>query len=130
MREERTLIEPALRMVSEADAAGLAAIVHPEFEFSSIFTPMEGVYRGVNGVRAYLDELRESFETYELTLLGVEPVGDEYLVELRAHGRGRGSGIELDLTACQVWTFRDGLILRVSVYPTVEEARAALGLDT
>ena len=128
--DDRALVEEVARIVNENDPDGIPAVIHPDMQFTSVFSPMEGQYSGRDGVRAYLADLRAAFDTYELTVEQVRPVGENLLVYLRATGRGRGSGVEVDSEVGQVWTLRDGLAWRVAAYPTREEAHAALGLAT
>jgi hypothetical protein len=44
---------------------------------------------------------------------------------LRFSGRGRGSGVPVELPAAVRVTFADGLIATMSAYPTLEDALAA-----
>ena len=57
------------------------------------------------------------------------PADGRYLVLWRATGRGKGSGAVFERRIGQIWTVRDGVGWRVEAYPTLEEARAAAGLD-
>jgi ketosteroid isomerase-like protein len=45
-----------------------------------------------------------------------------------ATGRGRGSGLELDMRIGQIWTFRNGRVVRYESLPSWEEALAAAGI--
>ena len=130
MTDERAVIAAGIRVVNQLDVDAIPDVLHPEVEFTSIFTPMEGVYQGHDGVRAYLEDLKSAFDDFELELGRTTPVADDFLVELHVKGRGRGSGVAFERTIGQIWTFRDGLIWRLIAHPTLEEAQAALGLDT
>ena len=56
-------------------------------------------------------------------------VGEETVVtKVRGAGRGVGSGVELDMTACQVVRFRDGKVISIHGYPTEAEALEGAGL--
>ena len=52
--------------------------------------------------------------------------GDRILALVRWRGRGKGSGIEVEAGGAHIWTFRDGLVIRLEVYRDRDEARAAL----
>jgi hypothetical protein len=44
-------------------------------------------------------------------------------------GRGRGSGLVLDMRIGQIWTFRGGKVIRYESRPSWEEALEAVGLS-
>jgi ketosteroid isomerase-like protein len=52
--------------------------------------------------------------------------GDRILVLIRWHGRGKGSGVEMEASGAHLWTFRDGRAVGFLVYRDRNEARAAL----
>jgi ketosteroid isomerase-like protein len=52
--------------------------------------------------------------------------GDRILALVRWRGRGKGSGIEVEAGGAHIWTFREGLVIRLEVYRDRDEARAAL----
>jgi ketosteroid isomerase-like protein len=54
--------------------------------------------------------------------------GDKGLVRIRIHAKGAGSGVELDVEGWQVYTLRDGLVVRMQNFLDEEDARAAAGL--
>jgi ketosteroid isomerase-like protein len=85
--------------------------------------------KGREEIRRFWEGLDETFE--ELTLDPQESLdaGDQVAVRLRFHGRGKGSGAELDTEMYhQVTTFRDGMIVRVEYFTTWAEALEAAGL--
>ena len=72
----------------------------------------------------------ETFD--ELKLLPQECVdaGDRVAVRLRHHGRGKGSGIELDTELYhQVTTFRGGRIVRIEYFADWNATLEAAGLS-
>ena len=48
---------------------------------------------------------------------------------IRARGRGRGSGAELDNRIAQVWTIRDDKAIRLVAYEERADALKAVGLS-
>ena len=58
----------------------------------------------------------------------LEAPGNRILVLDRWHFRGR-DGIEIDSELANVFTFRDGLVIRIDGYNDRAEARTAVGLD-
>ena len=45
----------------------------------------------------------------------------------RLTGRGRDSGLVLDMRIGQVWTFREGKVIRYETHPSWEQALEAVG---
>ena len=54
--------------------------------------------------------------------------GDSVVARVHQWGRGRGSGATVDQSHWQVWTFRDGKVVRWTLHGDREEALAAAGL--
>ena len=54
--------------------------------------------------------------------------GDQVVVTVRFRARGRGSGIEVDARLYDVFTLRDGKIVRMDQFAERSEALEALGL--
>ena len=52
--------------------------------------------------------------------------GDRILALIHWTGRGKGSGAPLEARGAHLWTFREGLVVRLEVYRDRDEARAAL----
>ena len=54
--------------------------------------------------------------------------GDDVVAVTRMRGRGRASGIEVDLKSAQVYEVRDGKIVKVRQFRERADALAAVGL--
>jgi ketosteroid isomerase-like protein len=89
-----------------------------------------GVFHGHEGVRAGFREWIGSWEDYRYELLDVIDAGDDKVVlTSRQSGRGRGSGVEVEVANAVVNTLRNGKVIRMDVYPTHAEAFEAAGLS-
>ena len=53
--------------------------------------------------------------------------GDRVVVTVRLQGRGRGSGVEVDARFYDVYTLRDGLIVRMDQFTERTQALEAVG---
>lgn len=51
--------------------------------------------------------------------------GDQVVVGAVHRGRGRGSGLEAEITQGQLWTVKDGRVARCRIYETREDAERA-----
>jgi ketosteroid isomerase-like protein len=82
--------------------------------------------RGVDGVREFFHRWLGSFGAYEYDAEEVIERGDDVVVVLHHRGVGRHSGVEVEMTFAQVWSFRDGKVIRYRGFETKEEALAAI----
>jgi ketosteroid isomerase-like protein len=115
------------------DVEALADVVTRDFEwFPALPSTVEGErfsgYRGREGIETYFEDVRVTWEG--LRVLGNEfrDLGDSVVLLGRADGRGRGSGVEVDMPLGVIYDFRDGRISRVRTYLDHGEALRAAGL--
>jgi ketosteroid isomerase-like protein len=90
-------------------------------------SPPEG-FRGHDGIRAWMANLREHAIQFEATILAGR--GEILLCELRGRGRGRAARVPFEWTAAAVLHLRNAKILRVEAFLTKEEAVEAAGLSS
>jgi len=93
-----------------------------------VVTLEEGALYGNNAVLANYERWNEAWEGAETTLEEVIGLGDRVFVATRFHARGRASGVEVDTRLYEVYTVRDGKVLRIDEYATRDEALEAAGL--
>ena len=92
--------------------------------------PIEGGghYHGHEGVRQFFHDWLESFETYRAQAETFIEAGNKVVVGYRVSGRGKGSGVEIEMARWNVYGIRNGLVIRVELFKTKEEALEAVGL--
>jgi|SRR5690242_7523100 len=103
-------------------------------EAAAIFDP-DVVLNPVEEEPSYgLDAIRDNFEHWKGAWDGLEvtveefiDLGDRVLICAHHQGRGRGSGIEVDARFYEVYTLRDGKVVRVDEFVERAEALAAGG---
>jgi ketosteroid isomerase-like protein len=89
----------------------------------------EPAYRGIAGVERFLNEWRAVWDDYEVQVDEVLPAPDGRVVSLIHHrGKGRESGLALDMENAQIATVRDGKVTRVDNYDDRVQALEAAGL--
>ena len=107
-------------------------LLAPDFELhqSPSIVDTAGIFRGRNALRDVARELEESFEDlrYEPQKFIEAPDG-QVVVLIRAQGRGRGSGVEVDNHIAHVWSYRGNKIVRMVIYEEQADALEAVGLD-
>jgi ketosteroid isomerase-like protein len=85
--------------------------------------------RGLDAVRQFFDSVDETMEELWLEAREFVDGGDRVATRLRHHGRGKGSGAEIDEELYhQVATFRDGRIVRMEYLADWDEALEAAGV--
>jgi ketosteroid isomerase-like protein len=93
----------------------------------NVFNP--GIHRGFDDFRRFLEQVDEMWENFQ-----IEPEefidGDDHVVAaVRMSGRGRGSGVEVEMQLFAAWTLREGKVLRLTGgYRDRAEALEAAGL--
>jgi ketosteroid isomerase-like protein len=87
------------------------------------------VHRGPHAVtdffRDWIDQWDEPATDWELQ----QTRPDTVLALVTTRGRGRASGVPVEMNFAQVWTFRDGEPARMVLYPDIEKGRRAAGVD-
>ena len=89
-----------------------------------------GEMRGLAAVRRYAQEGFDTFDDVSFVVEELRDVGDDRVLSIqRLKGRAKLSGIEIELRYASVNAVRDGKIVRVREYLSVEDALKAVGLE-
>ena len=94
-----------------------------------VITLEDGALYGNNAVLANYKRWNEAWERAQTTLEEVIGHGDRVFVTVRFHGRGRASGVEVETRFYEVYTLRDGRVLRIDEYEHRADALEAAGLS-
>ena len=123
-----------LEAFSRGDFDAAFQDMHPDIEWHVTFRlpdlPLDkDVYRGRDEVM----ELWRAFSSvWETLTVEIEEVlhadDDRILLRARFHGRGGGSGIEVDRVVYYAYRLMDGRLTYSRAHETVDEARRDLGL--
>ena len=112
------MVRAIVGALNRGDVDGMLERMDPDFEWRPLeASPVAGVSRGHEQVRRYVEDWLATFESLRLDLDDPEQAGDRVTVAVRAHGRGRASGLSLDSRFSQVWTFRDGMAVAMEEHP-------------
>lgn len=88
------------------------------------------IYRGHDGVRAYLAQVYEAFEDYRPEVEDLIDAGDQVITLAIEHGRGISSGAAVESRhTAHVWTMRANKAIRLDLYLDRAKALAAAGLS-
>jgi ketosteroid isomerase-like protein len=115
--------------INRGDLGWLLAHADEELEFIPLRAGTEGSFRGPEGLRRYIEDTQESFDVFEISVDDVRAVGEKTVGWGTLRLRGRGSGIETEVTTAAVATFRRGRLLHLKDYGDREQALEAAGLS-
>jgi ketosteroid isomerase-like protein len=130
-QEDVELLRDALKALNDEGVDAVLPYIHPEFEFStppSISLEPE-TYRGHEGLRRYFSQWYDAADRVSVVPDRFFDAGDRVVVSIRLAARGRETGIETELPAAMVWHVRDRQAVGLEIFPTLEEAKEAAGLD-
>jgi ketosteroid isomerase-like protein len=119
------LVRAAWDAYSRGDYDRIAGFHDPHIV---VVTLEDGAVYGNNAVLANYERWDEAWEGAETSLEEVLGHGDRVFVAARFHARGRASGVEVETSLYEVYTVRDGKVLRIDEYATRDEALEAAGL--
>jgi ketosteroid isomerase-like protein len=127
-------------LLKASNAASAATTVDGRESFLSIFDPeiewisregapdTQGEFHGIEEARQYYRRWASAWAEWRWEIEDVRARGDLVVTRTWVTGRGRGSGLVLDMRLGQIWTFRNGKVVRYEALPSWEEALAAAGI--
>jgi ketosteroid isomerase-like protein len=112
------VVTAIVEALNRADVDGMLTHMDADFEWTPLeSSPVARVYRGHDQVRHYVEDWLGTFESLRIDLEDPSEDGDRVTVPVRAHGRGRASGLALDSRFSQIWTVRDGVAIAMEEHP-------------
>jgi ketosteroid isomerase-like protein len=117
-----------IEALNRRDLEGALEPFHADVEFRDAGTGR--TERGRDALGAMLGDWLDSFSEYHEVAEDVLDLGDEVVVLVHSVGRGQGSGITIDSRHGEIHEFRDGLVARLTAYPSPEAAFDAAGLGS
>jgi ketosteroid isomerase-like protein len=113
-----------------AFTVAVAPLFHPDFECVAGGMPdEEKTYIGFDGFRAAWRDWTAPWATYRTEIDETIDLGDRVFVLFHDFARLEGTTEELNQTPANIWTVRDGKIVRAEFYPDWSDALQALGLE-
>jgi ketosteroid isomerase-like protein len=123
----RTNVEAVRRGVEafqRGDLEGVLALAREDFEiFLPQSLPNSGRYVGRDGFFTWLGQWLDAWEDFTVEITEVEPAGERHVVaDMRQSGRGRGSGIPVEMEIAYMWEVREGRFAAMHLYASRAEA--------
>jgi ketosteroid isomerase-like protein len=94
-----------------------------------VFGGESAVYRGHEGIHAFMREVDEAFADVRVDLGEIHDLGERIVVIGHLHARGRSSGAETESPIAWVADFKGGKVIWMRDYLDPNEALDAVGLS-
>jgi ketosteroid isomerase-like protein len=135
MSQENIEVVRSLYAIWEQDAFGnlddeVYDVLDPGIEWDAsrrTFDP--GVYHGHDGIREFVAELGEVWESGRIEPLEFIPTRDEVIVPVRLMLVSRTDHQLVSANAAHAWRLRGGKVVRFCIFQTKAEALEAAGLQ-
>ena len=133
-QENVEIVRRVYAAVAHRDSAAVLALYDPEVELDVSHAPCRElvgrrIYHGHDGLRTFFREWYDAWETIESGVEDLIDADDHVISAETTRGRGRTSGIAVEVQQYGVWTLRAGKIARVAWMETRDEALEAAGLS-
>ena len=130
-RENVEVVKLIFDAIADRDHPRLVELTDPRVEWRSFFAALlpNGEYRGHDGLRDYLVDLAESWESLRPELIDAVETDDVVVGVGRIRYRGKGSGVETEDTAGWMLKFRDSRVIVFRAFRNPAEALEAVGLS-
>ena len=113
---------------NRGDIPGALEVLDPEIRFEHRLAALQGVYTGHDGVRTFIRDLFEHFETWQIECRDFRDLDETVLALGVVHATGKGSGAETELPFTVVATFKNELVIDFTDYGDRALALNAVGL--
>ena len=129
-RENVEAFRELLDAVSRQDLARLTELTHPDVHWRSFFAALlaKGEYHGHDGLREYVADISESWDSLRPEVEDVLDAGDVIVGIGRVEYRGKESGVESTAAAGWMVKFRDGKVIVFRAFNDPGAAFEAVGL--
>jgi ketosteroid isomerase-like protein len=131
-QENVEIVKAAYGAWNRGDIDAVLDHMHPDLEWEEnpdVYPGLDRMYRGRSG---FSKRVRDAFDVWEWARVeGQEFIdaGDEVVVCLRLVGKGRGSGVEVEMPIFERFVFRDGKVVHRTLHSSRAEALEAAGLS-
>jgi ketosteroid isomerase-like protein len=129
-QENVEIVRKTIQFWNEGDFESIRPFFDPAvvFDRTRSMGTMTGVYEGIEDAERLLLEWSGSWQEYHSRIDEYIDVGDDVVVVGVFKGRGRASGATVEATITQVYTVRDGKIVRHVLFQNRADALEAVGL--
>src|SRR6266511_2171014 len=130
-QENVELVQRLIQVYNDRSFEENSDLIDPEviWDLSRVQLPDGTSLHGPSEFRDFMETWEEGFDTERMEAEEILDAGDRVVVFIRHRGHGRLSGIDVEQRIAMVWTFRNGRVVRMDMYPTRRQALEAVGLS-
>ena len=129
-QENVEIVRHGYELFNSGDFEAWLATLSPDVELDERYlAPDATIYRGHEGVRRWWQAGTEAVEPPHLDVLRWFDGGDAVVTDVTARVRGLGSGAETTARLAHATRIRNGRVVYVGSFATVDEALEAVGLS-
>ena len=124
------IVQAALDAFMQGDNEGVLSLCDENIEITQAagFPGVPRKQHGHAGVLEAFDAWPEQWDDYRIEILRVADLGDHVIVTQMARGRGKGSGVQVEMPLALLFSVRAGKISEWRIFSREEEALKAVGL--
>jgi ketosteroid isomerase-like protein len=129
-QENVEILKRAIDAFDRRDIESLALLMTSDFEwFGALLGSVEGgSYSGRDGMERYFADAADTWEEFRSVTGEFRDLDDRVLAVGRLEGRGKGSGVLVDVPYWMLADFRNGELSKCRAYLDRDEALRAAGL--
>jgi len=106
-----------------------SGLLDPEIEWVNPPEAVEsGTRQGIEAFAAAAESVSDTFDGVGVDIDELLDAGNRVVVVATLHGRGRGSGADVERRQGYIWTLRDGKAIRFEWFTSPDEALIAAGV--
>jgi ketosteroid isomerase-like protein len=112
-QENVEIVRRSYEALDRRDWSELHDLIDPDFEGDlsrNIFNP--DVYRGFAGIERWLGGVEDMWEDFHVVPTELTDVGDNVIAAVTVSGKGKESGVEVQMRLFAVWTLRNLKVVR------------------
>jgi len=130
-QENMDIVQAAFEAFQHGDTKGVLALCDPDIEITQP-ADLIGVPRKQHGHAGMLDAFAvwpEQWDDYRVEVVRMTDLGDQIMVSQIARGRGKNTGIPVEMLFTFLFGVRAGKIMEWRIFTREEDALNAVGLE-
>ena len=109
--------------LNRGDLSVVLDLLHPDIEWHEPGdSPEAGTHHGRDSFERFFRSWIDSFDEFRVVPEKVVERGNDLVAVVRQGGRGRASGVEIEIRLAHVWTIEDGRAVRWEAVPSPAQA--------
>jgi hypothetical protein len=109
--------------LNRGDLSGVLELLDPDIEWHEPGdSPEAGTHHGRDSFERFFRSWIDSFDEFRVEPEHVVERRNELIAVVRQSGRGRASGVEIEIRLAHVWTIEDGRAVRWESVPNPDDA--------